>query len=117
MLDIEDVRSSLRSAVWRNVGIERTGAMLADAVDMLEFWARYTLDKIFDEPEGWEVQNMLTVGHLIARSALWRGESRGCHFRSEAPSVSDEFLVHDCWRRGEGEPELEPVDTGAEVTP
>lgn len=117
VLDIEDVRSSLRSAVWRNVGIERTGAMLTDAVDMLEFWARYTLDKIFDEPEGWEVQNMLTVGHLIARSALWRAESRGCHYRCDAPSTSDDFLVHDCWRRGEREPELEPVDTGAEVTP
>lgn len=109
VLDIEDVRSSLRSAMWRNVGIERTGAMLADAVDMLEFWARYTLDKIFDEPEGWEVQNMLTVGHLVAQSALWRAESRGCHTRTDATASAEAYAVHDCWRRGEGEPKFEPV--------
>lgn len=109
VLDIEDVRSSLRSAMWRNVGIERTGPMLTDAADMLEFWARYTFDKIFDEPDGWEVQNMLTVGHLVAKSALWRAESRGCHMRLDAPVPGDTFAVHDCWRRGEGEPVLEPV--------
>ena len=109
VLDIEDVRSSLRSAMWRNVGIERTGAMLTDAVDMLEFWARYTLDKIFDEPDGWEVQNMLTVAHLVAQSALWRAESRGCHMRTDAPMSDETFAVHDCWRRGEGEPVLDSV--------
>lgn len=115
VLDIEDVRSSLRSAMWRNVGIERTGPALADAVDMLEFWARYTLDKIFDEPEGWEVQNMLAVAHLLARSALWRAESRGCHHRTDAPEALNEFAAHDCWRRGRGEPTLQPVSepTGA----
>lgn len=109
VLDIEDVRTSLRSAMWRNVGIERAGPALTDAVDMLEFWARYTLDKIFDEPEGWEVQNMLTVGHLVAKSALWRAESRGCHTRTDTPGTDDAFAVHDCWRRGTGEPVLHPV--------
>lgn len=109
VLDIEDVRSSLRSAMWRNVGIERTGPMLADAVHMLEFWARYTLDKIFDEPEGWEVQNMLMVGHLVARSAHWRAESRGCHRRTDALALDAAMAVHDCWRRGRSEPSLEHV--------
>ena len=52
---------------------------------MLDFWARYTLDKVFDEPDGWEVQNMLLVGSLIARSALWREESRGGHYRVDFP--------------------------------
>ncbi|MFI4873042.1 MAG: L-aspartate oxidase [Phycisphaerales bacterium JB061] len=110
VLDIEDVRSSLRSAMWRNVGIERAGPMLTDAVHMLEFWARYTFDKIFDDPEGWEVQNMLTVGHLVARSALWRAESRGCHTRTDVPETDERFAVHDQWRRGEQEPTAVPVD-------
>ncbi|RNC82214.1 MAG: L-aspartate oxidase [Phycisphaera sp.] len=110
VLDIEDVRSSLRSAIWRNVGIERSGPMLADAVDMLEFWARYTFDKIFDDPEGWEVQNMLTVGRLVAQSALWRVESRGCHTRSDAPEQLDEFASHDCWRRGDTDPAMLPIE-------
>jgi L-aspartate oxidase len=98
-LDLGDVRSSLRSAMWRNVGVERTGPRLGDAAEMLAFWARYTLDKIFDGPEGWEVQNMLTVGAMIAESALARDESRGTHTRTDAPGLAAE-PVHDLQRIG-----------------
>lgn len=108
-LDLDDVRSSLRSAMWKNVGIERSGAKLRDVGDMLDFWARYTLDKIFDEPAGWEVQNMLLVGALVARSAGWREESRGCHTRTDLPETKPELEVHDCWRRGRDNPEIVPV--------
>ncbi len=111
-LDLSDVRSSLRSAMWRNVGIERTGARLADAVDMIDFWARYTLDKIFDDPTGWETQNLLLGAALIARSAHWRDESRGCHWRSDASDTLDRFRVHDEWRRGRAAPDVRAVDTG-----
>jgi len=112
-LDLSDVRSSLRSAMWRNVGIQRTGSKLRDAVEMFDFWGRYTLDKIFDDPTGWETQNMLLVGALMARSALWREESRGCHARDDFPEPSGEFCVHDCWLRGAGEPVARPVLEGA----
>lgn len=109
-LDLHDVRSSLRSAMWRNVGIERSGPKLRDAAEMFDFWGRYTLDKIFDEPAGWETQNMLLVAALVARSAHWREESRGCHWRSDREGPVDRFLVHDGWRRGASEPVEEPVD-------
>jgi L-aspartate oxidase len=107
-LDLADVRSSLRSCLWKNVGVERTGPRLADAAEMLRFWARYTLDKIFDAPEGWEVQNMLLVGWLIARSAEARAESRGTHWRSDFPAQRDPPR-HDLWTRGAGGPVWEPV--------
>ncbi|MEM1072054.1 MAG: L-aspartate oxidase [Planctomycetota bacterium] len=113
-LDLGDVRSSLRSAMWRNAGIRRTGARLRDASEMLDFWARYTLDKIFDQPEGWEVQNMLLVAQLIATSAAWREESRGCHARDDATEPEDRLRVHDLWRRGSDAPETEPVEAGSE---
>lgn len=103
-LDLADVRSSVRSAMWRNVGLERAGGKLGDVAEMLDFWARYTLDKVFDEPSGWEVQNMLLVGALVARSAGWRAESRGCHSRSDAPDPVARFAVHDAWRRGRAGP-------------
>jgi len=109
-LDLNDVRSSLRSAMWRNVGIERSGAKLRDAGEMFDFWGRYTLDKIFDEPAGWETQNMLLVAALITRSAGWRQESRGCHWRSDCEGPVDRFLVHDGWRRGQSKPVEDPVD-------
>lgn len=109
-LDLSDVRSSVRSAMWRNVGLERSGARLADVSEMLDFWARYTLDKVFDDPSGWETQNMLLLGALVTRSALWREESRGCHARTDFPEPSDRFLVHDYWRRGQGEVTALPVE-------
>jgi L-aspartate oxidase len=110
-LDLADVRSSLRSAMWKNVGLERTAPRLRDVALMLDFWARYTLDKIFDDPDGWEVQNMLLVGSVMARSALWRDESRGCHLRLDQPGQKPEFAVHDGWRKARSEPDLTPVRT------
>jgi len=112
-LDLDDVRSSVRSVMWRHVAVERSGGQLRDVAEMFNFWARYTLDKIFDDPNGWETQNMLLIGALIARSALWREESRGCHTRADFPDRRDEMRVHDCWRRHEPEPELEPVRAAA----
>jgi len=110
-LDLTDVRSSLRSAMWKNVGIERTGQKLSSVCEMIDFWARYTLDKIFDDPSGWEVQNLLTVAALLARSAAWREESRGCHLRLDCPTPLDTFLVHDLWQRSRQQPITEPVQT------
>jgi len=110
-LDLSDVRSSVRSAMWRNVGLERAGNKLSDAAEMFDFWARYTLDKIFDDPVGWEAQNMLLVGALVTRSAVWRKESRGCHWRSDCPDTLERFAVHDTWRRGSAAPVETPVRT------
>ncbi len=108
-LDLADVLSSLRSAMWRNAGVERSGPRLSDVRDMIDFWARYTLDKIFDSPEGWQTQNMLLVAALIARSSHWRKESRGCHCRTDCPAPDESYLVHDRWKRGSAEPTTAPV--------
>lgn len=116
-LDVDDVRSSLRSAMWRYVGIEREGAKLDDVLDMFDFWARYTLDKVFESPDGWETLNMLTVGAVMARSARWRQESRGCHWRLDAAGPRDAYRVHDGWRRGRDEPETRPVEPGTREEP
>ena len=107
-LDLVDVASSLRSAMWRHVGIERSGPKLADVQDMFRFWARYTMDMIFDEPTGWEVQNMLTVGALITRAAAWRTESRGVHCRLDHPEADPRMDLHGLWRIGDDVPDLLP---------
>ncbi len=103
-LDVVDVRSSLRSAMWRNVGIERHGGRLADAEDMLGFWSRYSLDKIFDDLGGWEVQNLLTVASLMAHAACWRKESRGTHCRVDYPASDPAFAVHALWSIDRSQP-------------
>jgi L-aspartate oxidase len=98
-LDLSDIRSSLRSAMWRNVGIERAGARMQDVLGMFDFWNRYALERVFDAPEGWELQNMLTLGRLITQAALARTESRGTHARSDFPGTADALRCHLLWKR------------------
>ncbi len=109
-LDLPDVRSSLRSVMWRQVGIQRDGDRLDEVSDMIEFWARYTLDKIFDDRAGWEVQNLLLVGALITTAAHWRKESRGTHYRVDYPQPEAAFHVHDIWHKYDSGPSPLPVD-------
>jgi L-aspartate oxidase len=114
-LDLVDVRSSLRSAMWRNVGIVRAGNRLADALDMIHFWCRYSLDKIFDDLSGWEIQNMLSCAALVATAARAREESRGTHTRSDFPSQRAAELHHRLYRITELKPELRAVAAGGAV--
>ncbi len=104
-LDITDVKSSLRSIMWRNVGIERTGEHLSETREIIAFWSRYVMDKTFaaDLPTavaGWELQNMLTACFLITSAAYSRTESRGAHYRLDYPKRDDvHWRLHLLWRR------------------
>jgi L-aspartate oxidase len=88
-LDAADVRNALRALMWRNVGITRTARALAEAQEIIRFWQRYVMDKVFDSPEGWQCQNMLTASLLMAQAAQMRAESRGVHFRRDFPQTDD----------------------------
>ncbi len=87
-LNLTDVGNSLRSLMWRDAGVIRSGEELDEAVEMITFWCRYVMDKEFDAPQGWELQNMLTVARLICMSARQREESRGVHYRLDFPETS-----------------------------
>ena len=104
-LDLGDVRSSLRSAMWRNAGIMRDAEHLEQLQDMIDFWSGYCLKSVFHEPEGWEISGMLTTASLLVRAASLRTESRGVHRRSEYPEQEDGFRVRFAWTRGSPRPE------------
>lgn len=94
-LDSDDVRNSLRALMWRNVGITRSARPLTEAQEIIKFWQRYVMDKVFDSSAGWECQNMLTASLLMAQSAEKRRESRGVHFRRDYPDPDDKnFKKH-----------------------
>lgn len=93
-LDLQDIRNSLKSLMWRAAGVRRAGDQLRAAGDTIEHWCRYALSRQFADPEGWELQNMLTVSRVIIEAALRREESRGVHLRSDFPEQDDEH-----WRR------------------
>ncbi len=83
MLDLADIKQSLRALMWRNAGIVRNGDRLSETVEIIDFWSKFILDKTFDSPDGWEVQNMLQLGRLVAASANMREECCGVHFRDD----------------------------------
>lgn len=92
---LRDMEDSLRALMWRRVGIERDAQGLAEARELLEFWCRYVLDRDFDSPEGWRLQNMLQVGRMITDCAIRREESRGVHYRTDFPERNDsEWASH-----------------------
>ncbi len=119
-LDLVDVRNSLRSVMWRNVGIERDGERLAETREIIAFWSRYVMDKTFDPrsglPEeqataGWELQNMLTACFLVTTAAYTRTESRGAHFRLDYPDRDDShWRIHLLWRRPMETPIPSPLE-------
>jgi len=116
-LDLADIRNSLRSLLWRNVGVERSGDALAEALDTVEGWCRYVLPLQFAGPEGWQLQNMLEVARLMIRAALVREETRGVHVRGDFPRPADAWRVHVAWRRGREAPLLEPLEPAAAPPP
>ena len=99
-LDLVDIRNALRSVMWRNVGIRRSEQRLIETVEITQFWSRYVMDKeFFGDPSGWEAQNMLTAGYLIASLALSRTESRGVHYRTDHTETDPAWARHQTVRR------------------
>jgi L-aspartate oxidase len=88
-LDLNDIRNSLKSLMWRSVGVRRSAEELSAAVADVDRWCRYVLPRQFNEPQGWELQNMLTIARLMIRSALERRETRGVHVRSDFPETDN----------------------------
>ena len=88
-LDLGDVGRSLTNLMTREVGIEREEKSLKEASGKIKFWAKYILSREFSSPQGWELQNLLTVASFITDAALQRKESRGVHFRLDYPRRDD----------------------------
>ena len=63
--------------------------LLEEALGSVDQWRSYVLVRQFDDIEGWELQNMLTVARVMIVAALAREESRGTHLRTDFPSADD----------------------------
>ena len=93
-LDLTDIRNSLKSLIWRDVGIRRDRAGLLEAQEMTDRWCQYVFRRQFNEPAGWQLQNMLTVSRVMIAAALEREESRGVHLRSDFPQIDSRWDRH-----------------------
>jgi L-aspartate oxidase len=81
--------ADVRGLMWNSVGLWRDEALLRTAVEALDEWyAACGTDRS-------RIAALVTVGRLMARAALRREESRGCHARADFPSRDDvKFRIH-----------------------
>lgn len=123
---IEQIRSSLPELVWQSAGICREQAGLDSAIAQVQAWrdtfAQLPWTQFCDrlDPEAgqlklpaflisqirlWiETKNLLEIAYLILKSAAFRTESRGGHYRLDYPTPDPAWQVHTLvhanhWRR------------------
>ncbi len=87
LIDDDATIERLRTAMYDDVGVERTRQGLQSALALI---AGLEADVA---PRSATLTNLLLIGRLIATAALDREESRGTHYRSDFPT-SEPSLAH-----------------------
>jgi L-aspartate oxidase len=84
----------VRNLMWDQVGLFRDADGLGDAVERLDAAWAARMARVDRNPgsldaDEWRTVSLTTVARLIARAALRRRESRGGHYRLDAPRRDD----------------------------
>jgi L-aspartate oxidase len=110
------VRQNLPALIWQSAGICRSQAVLETAIATVNRWRQeignfaivgYILELsagdrvVLASPLAEqqlricvETLNLLDIGYLILKSAAFRTESRGGHYRTDYPQTSERWQVH-----------------------
>ncbi len=118
---VAQIHQALPILLWRYAGICREAEGLKTAITQIEQWRQQfealDLTRVLTEQEPgtslslpsaqsstqirfWaETQNLLDNAELILKSALFRTESRGGHYRLDYPATSEDWQVHTVVKR------------------
>ena len=113
---LEEIRQNLPRVVWQSAGICREKSSLENAISQVASWqedfAALPLSQLllslkptqsvnFQQPQIekelrlWaETRNLLDIAELILKSAVFRTESRGGHYRLDYPQTDPNWQVH-----------------------
>ncbi|BAZ09897.1 L-aspartate oxidase [Calothrix sp. NIES-4071] len=112
---LNDLRENIPRLMWQSAGICREQHRLEGAIATVETWqhdfnslalsqfliALRPTESVFDISNVekllrlWaETRNLLDVAYLILKSAAFRTESRGGHYRTDFPSQNTDWQVH-----------------------
>ena len=108
-------REALPQLIWKHAGISREKRLLEEAIAQIDSWqqqyAQLAMSQTLrlqpgetvqlpstvtaDQVRLWgEVGNLLAIAALILKSAHFRTESRGGHYRSDYPKTRSDWLAH-----------------------
>lgn len=119
------IRNQLPELMWQSAGICRTARIMEQAIAQVKDWRsqmqNLTLNQYvtvsptqqFELPHALaesqlklyaETLNLLDIGYLILKSAAFRTESRGGHYREDYPDTKDNWQKHtiihqEQWRK------------------
>jgi L-aspartate oxidase len=113
---LENIRQTLPRLVWENAGICREQSGMEVAIATVESWqkeiatlpisqflhslqptqsATLNLPDVERQIRLWaETNNLLDIAYLILKSAAFRTESRGGHYRLDYPQLDPNWQVH-----------------------
>lgn len=115
-IQLEKLREKLPRLVWQSAGICREQSGLTNAIATVESWQKefailplsqfllnlspnqavsFPISDIEQLLRLWaETRNLLDVAYLILKSAAFRTESRGGHYRLDYPQSDSDWQVH-----------------------
>jgi L-aspartate oxidase len=91
---LQAIKTDLRELTWQAAGICRQEDEMAPALAKIRQWQLQLADLTCSDRLWNETRNLADFAYLLVRSALFRAESRGAHFRSDYPNTDAEWLCH-----------------------
>ena len=128
MPQILEIRQTLPQLIWQSAGISRNQSVLEEAIAQVSFWQKQlkslsvsqtilnllpsqSVKLEVDTDQSYlrtcsETINLLDIAYLMLKSALFRTESRGGHYRQDYAQSSQKWEKHTLvcdhrWWKGE----------------
>lgn len=132
--NIYDLREDLEETMWEYIGVVRDEQTLAEGVSRIQ-QIREQLSSVsvagtqrynLEWQEWMDVENLALAAEMVARSARYRTESRGAHYRQDFPERNDQAWLSNVYVKGDADTmevwdeavtfsRLDPDDVGREV--
>jgi L-aspartate oxidase len=91
---IATIRQELRELTWRSAGICRNAEDLQQAIAQIQDFQQEIVN-LRSQTRLWvETRNLIDFAYLLVKSALFRTESRGAHYRLDYPNTEIDWQVH-----------------------
>ena len=88
------IRQELRELTWRAAGICREAEALSEAIAQIIDFQQEIMNLRSNTRLWVETRNLIDFAYLLVKSALFRTESRGAHFRIDYPNTESDWKIH-----------------------